>query len=713
MSESRTPYYDVERQLGRGGMGVVYQAFDKKHGRHVALKTLSNETSAETLELFRQELALLSQISHPNIVDVYDSGELEEDGRRKPYFVMPLLRGRTLQELIESSSEPLPVDRVVDILIQAARGLHAAHERGLIHRDLKPSNIFILEDYSVNLIDFGVAHLVDRNATMGLRGTLRYMAPEQLSRKPLTASVDIFALGLVGWEALATRNPFDGATETDIVDAILHRVPPLLTETNPAVGRAISLVIHKAMAKHPAHRFATAQDMAECLQKAVRNEPIEYFNPERVQPRLAKARAALAGGDLEYAREILAGCEAEGFVSPDLAELRRTIEDEARRKTVGRLLEAAERRFRDEEYLIASQKIEELLELDPGHASGIELKKRIEEGKASPSAAPPVQEPKASSPPVPAAAEKEPAPVRSAKKPYVPHRRRRSPVLRFVPSKRVLAMVGASLAVVLGIAAVAHFQSGNSAQLTIEPSGAVVQIDGRQVEPPFNLRHGSYHVAARLPGYQPVDANVNVEPGGPTAIVLRLPPLPPVVRITADFAGGTVSLDRILVEPLSGGRHVLTQLQTGIHWITVSRPDLGQATVRFRILQGQPPIIMSGPTARGVDAVAVSAFRGRGRLLATLPNSSVRVDGKPVGGLYAGMLEMLEIQPGTREFSFGEGTKLTAEIGEEPSLFLGVITQGDSRRRTAPGAPVLPSISGLPPRPGAALGQTGAGSARP
>jgi serine/threonine-protein kinase len=132
--------YVIKEVLGRGGMGVVYRAYDSETRRDVTLKTLLDFNDPAMLELFRKECEVLSSINHPNIVDIYDVGELEDDdGSRKPYFVMPLLPGVTLDELIAKTSHRLSVERVVDMMAQACRGLHAAHERGLVHRDIKPN----------------------------------------------------------------------------------------------------------------------------------------------------------------------------------------------------------------------------------------------------------------------------------------------------------------------------------------------------------------------------------------------------------------------------------------------------------------------------------------------------------------------------------------------------------------------------------------------
>src|SRR5260370_40394550 len=124
------------------------------------------------LELFYKECDVLASMSHPNIVEIFDIGEFEEDGATKPYFVMPLLPGKTLDALIRARSSRLTVERSVEILCQTCRGLQAAHERGLVHRDLKPSNLFVMDDDSVKVIDFGVAHMADAHSTIGHRGTL-------------------------------------------------------------------------------------------------------------------------------------------------------------------------------------------------------------------------------------------------------------------------------------------------------------------------------------------------------------------------------------------------------------------------------------------------------------------------------------------------------------------------------------------------------------
>src|SRR5579864_5311098 len=331
--------YETLDVIGKGGMGLVYKAYDTVVGREVALKTLRDSPSKMALDLFRKECGILASMSHPNIVEIFDIGEFQEDGATKPYFVMSLLPGVTLDHLIRTSSQRLTVERTVEIILQTCRGLHAAHERGLVHRDLKPSNIFVMPDDTVKIIDFGVAHMADTTNTMTVAGgTLPYMAPEQLEMKPASPLSDIFSLGVVFYESLTRRRPFDFPTEQETAQAIMHHVPPAVSELNPAVGQMVSRVIHKAMAKQPWNRFATAKEFAETLLKAQRNEPIEIFDTSRLTPRIQKANKAYEQGNYQFAAEILNELEAEGHVETSMTLLRRQLDQAVRQKTINQLL---------------------------------------------------------------------------------------------------------------------------------------------------------------------------------------------------------------------------------------------------------------------------------------------------------------------------------------------------------------------------------------
>jgi eukaryotic-like serine/threonine-protein kinase len=370
--------YEVRQVLGQGGMGLVYRAYDTVVRREVAVKTILDIPDPASLQLFYKECDVLASMSHPNIVEIFDIGEFEEDGKKKPYFVMPLLPGSTLDYFIRKASHRLTVERTIDIMSQACRGLQAAHERGLVHRDLKPSNIFVMEDDSVKIIDFGVAHMADAHTTRAQKGTLLYMSPEQIELKPLSPASDIFSLSVVCYEAMTGRNPFQRARADEVVDAILRQIPPLAAELNSAISQAVSRVLHKAMAKQPWHRFASARDFGDTLNKALRNEPIEFFDPERTRPRLQRATKALEEGDFQFAGEILGELEAEGHMDDSIGSLRRRLDGAVRRKTLSQLLDAARARFEEEEDPLALQKLQEALQIEPDNATALALKSKIE-----------------------------------------------------------------------------------------------------------------------------------------------------------------------------------------------------------------------------------------------------------------------------------------------------------------------------------------------
>ncbi|HEY3974631.1 MAG TPA: protein kinase [Candidatus Sulfotelmatobacter sp.] len=370
--------YEVRQILGQGGMGLVYRAYDTVVRREVAVKTILDIPDPASLQLFYKECDVLASMSHPNIVEIFDIGEFEEEGKKKPYFVMPLLPGTTLDHFVRKSSHHLTVERTVEIISQTCRGLQAAHERGLVHRDLKPSNIFVMEDDSVKIIDFGVAHMADAHTTRAQKGTLLYMSPEQIQLKPLSAQSDIFSLGVVCYEALTGRHPFQRTRADEVVEAILNQIPPPASEVNSAITTSVSRVVHKAMAKQAWHRFASAREFGDTLSKALRNEPIEIFDAERTRPRLLRATKALAEGDLQFAGEILGEVEAEGHMDAEIQSLRRQLDNAVRRKSLAQLLEQARARYEEDEDPLALQKLQEALQIEPDNATALALKSKIE-----------------------------------------------------------------------------------------------------------------------------------------------------------------------------------------------------------------------------------------------------------------------------------------------------------------------------------------------
>ncbi|HEY6346983.1 MAG TPA: protein kinase [Bryobacteraceae bacterium] len=256
--------------------------------------------------------------------------------------------------------------------------MQAAHDHGLIHRDLKPSNLFILPDDSVKIIDFGMAHLTNLRSATGLKGTVLYMAPEQLQLQQPTPLSDQFSLAVVAYEMLARRHPFSAGGQEDLWQAILHYTPPPVSEFNPLVGSSICQVIHKALAKQPFHRFSDIRTFSDCLHKALRGEPIDIFDPARIGPRLARARKALESGELDDAAERIKELESESFLAPEIDALRKEVEEVRRANTVKQLLETSRRRFDEGEYVRALQKVQEVLNLDPSNTDAFTLKGAIE-----------------------------------------------------------------------------------------------------------------------------------------------------------------------------------------------------------------------------------------------------------------------------------------------------------------------------------------------
>lgn len=375
--------YEIREVLGEGGMGVVYRAFDPVLKREVTLKTIRDAQDSTVLELFKRECSVLASMGHPNIVEIFDIGETEDAGQRRPYFVMPLLKGVTLDKLIASASPRLNVERAVQMMAQISRGLQAAHDQGLVHRDLKPANIFVLEDDSIKIIDFGVAHLTDSYSATGLKGTLLYMAPEQLQMKKPTPVSDQFSLAVISYEMLTRRHPFNVPGQDDLAQNILSHTPPPASDITASVSTLVSQVIHKALSKEPIHRFANVREYSDYLQKAFRNEALDIFDASRVEPRLLRAETAFAEGDWDFAGEIIRELKSESYLNPEIERLEKQISDAVKARSVKQLLDTARRRFSENEHILALQKVQEVLNLDSANIDALTLRNTIENTRSS------------------------------------------------------------------------------------------------------------------------------------------------------------------------------------------------------------------------------------------------------------------------------------------------------------------------------------------
>jgi hypothetical protein len=249
-------------------MGVVYKAEDTRLKRIVALKFLPPELTRdeEARERFIQEAQAASALDHPNICTIYDVDSTEPGDAGQQFIAMAYYDGETLKSRLVRG--PLPVAEAVDIAVQIARGLDKAHQAGIIHRDIKPANVMITTDGLVKIVDFGIAKLLDHTGptrTGTTLGTVAYMAPEQIQGRATDRRVDLWAIGVVLYEMLTGRPPFGGEREMAILRNILDETPPAPSSLRPDVPASLDAVVMRALAKDPAARFLTAQDLIRDL----------------------------------------------------------------------------------------------------------------------------------------------------------------------------------------------------------------------------------------------------------------------------------------------------------------------------------------------------------------------------------------------------------------------------------------------------------------
>lgn len=271
--------YRLTRQLGRGGMGTVYEAQHLRLGGKVAIKILSPQFANDPRfrARFKREARAASKIRHPNVVQITDYGETPSGS---VFFAMELLEGRDLHAILRERIEPLPWPRARHLLAQAADGLAAAHAQGIIHRDVKPANVFVLQGEGirdfVKILDFGIAKifapytedsvLIKNLTTTGeVFGTAKYMAPEQVHGKSNDARMDMYALGVVAYEILTGRVPFNGRSAYEIIAHHMRDAPPSLRAQQPSIPAALEAVILRALQKQPDDRFATMEAFAWAL----------------------------------------------------------------------------------------------------------------------------------------------------------------------------------------------------------------------------------------------------------------------------------------------------------------------------------------------------------------------------------------------------------------------------------------------------------------
>ena len=322
--------YRIQAELGRGGFGVVYSAYDPTVSRPVALKVLTALGDSQLLSRFKNEAAAAGNLRHQNIVTIYDFGD--DDGL--PYIVMELLEGEDLNQII-ASRKPMPLLQKVSIMVQVADGLGCAHRAGVVHRDVKPGNIRLLPDGTVKLMDFGIARLVAGSAGTRLTrqghviGTLYYMAPEQVLGEEVDSLSDIFAYGSTFYELLTGKHPFQGSDPRSVFHKITMEDPEPIRNLVHDCPEALEKIVNRTLQKDRELRYQSLRDVE------LDTEPIlRELRQERAGSLLGEAKRFYTTGELEKAQTVLGEVFDLDPANRDAHHLRDSIQTEL----LGRLI---------------------------------------------------------------------------------------------------------------------------------------------------------------------------------------------------------------------------------------------------------------------------------------------------------------------------------------------------------------------------------------
>jgi serine/threonine protein kinase len=715
--------YQIQAEIGRGGFGQVFRAFDPTVGRHVAIKVLTTGSDRDLVTRFRNEAASAGKLRHKNIVTIYDFGEYSGT----PYIVMELLEGADLQQVIADRA-PLTLLQKIRMMAQVAQGLHAAHQSGLVHRDIKPANIMLLTDGSVKIMDFGIARLTQDASTRltqkgSLIGSVRYMSPEQFKGLDTDALCDIWSYGVIYYELLTYDHPFGPASEpAALMYNITNSEPKSLRLIAPDIPEAIERLVRRALEKDREARYQSADDMyydaepvmvemqrdraALLLKQAEELAAHQHLHEAApllreildLDPGNRRARELREAAQAKPARkpmppvvdalvktgeqelnarrfaEAIQNFESALHIDPNNSQIRILIDQartaQERNVIADRLLAEARSNLENQKLTAAYNNVSRALESDPDntaaktllHVIWQEIEQR--DGEHGTVSVPAVKA--VTMPPPPA------APVRPSS--------RDNPINR----SRLLMTGGVAALIFIGAAIALPRLLRNEAggfEITSSPPGASIKVANQTCVTPackLELAAGTYQLEARLEGYRPLVRSFTAGSGSPGAINLTLEALPASVHISTNFESGKVSLDGRPAGDLRGGEWSLNSVGPGRHLVKVAGRD-GEAAVRFNIAAGKPPALSGPVEATDVQAIVVANLGNRAHLTANVSGGAVTVDGKPAGQAGSGGLELTGFTEGTHEIRIGERSVI---VGGRPAPALNVFLTADRNAGT-------------------------------
>jgi serine/threonine-protein kinase len=355
--------YDVTGVIGRGGMGVVYEATDPQLDRRVAIKMITGAfaENQDMLKRFNREAQALGSLQHPNIVTVYDLGTHEGN----PYLVMQYLEGESLDAALTNRRQLSLLDKI-NIVICVCQGLGYAHRRSVTHRDIKPANIMLCKDGGIKIFDFGIAHAGDQTVTRTgeIIGTLKYMAPEQVNSKSTDHRADLFSTGVVLYQLITNHLPFEGDTTAGTILKIVHDPPPPLNSFLTAYPPEIEQILLRAMAKNPNDRYSSADEFAFDLEHL-----LGQLREELIGREMREVASLLDRGEVYEAQGSLLRVLKVDHQHSSAMRLLREVQQRIQRYEIGKqilgLRVQAEKALADERFEEAQEYVDRALVLDP------------------------------------------------------------------------------------------------------------------------------------------------------------------------------------------------------------------------------------------------------------------------------------------------------------------------------------------------------------